>query len=238
MEKSDDELSSMLTDILKGVERVNAKIDSMKRLYNIDLTKECSELVQILSELTDIHLRFHGRELSRVLKGALESKLDRVYLLEFQACNKVLEKLIRQLSDYAGELEQSLINTGEMRRAINEAKRLQAKAGVDLRTSRTSETIKNSSAILDQEIERLSAARSEMKAKEPEEKRKVAFRLVELFVGFLIGIIVPYFTYTAVYLKSDPFESGKIGMLAIIYLIGCICIYVAIGAIAKVGRRE
>lgn len=227
--------SAIFEEITKEIDRINAKIDGLKKLFDVDLTDECSQLVTVLAELTESYTLYHEKSRSGIAEGLLLSKLYEVLSVEFRACNTVLKRLIRQFSNYSNELEESLIDTGELRRAINEATRLQAKASA---TPHTSEDLRKSIEILDRQIEGLSAASSGMKAREPEEKRKVAFRLVEIYVGLFAGLVIAYFTYTVNYAHSDPFASGNLGMLAFLYVLGCIGVYVAIGAIAKVRHKS
>jgi len=233
--KESDESSIMFTNALKEINRINTKIDSMRKLYYVDLAEEYSKLVRILSRLINKHMKYHARVTPRRYISSIKLELVEAHLLEFEVSNKVLQKLTEKLSEYANELEQSLIDTGELRKAINEAKRQQAKTSV---MPGTDKTINAGIEILDNEIEKLSIANSNMKAKEPGEKRKIAFKLVTLFIALLPCFIVPYFTYMTVYLHADPLASNYLSYLAVLYVMSCIGIYVAIGAIAKIKQRK
>lgn len=223
------------TAILIEIERVRAKIDSLKTQFGVDLSQEYSELLKLLSSSAVRHLKYN-REASQEFRARMyarlvKSTLDNIHNVEFEACSKVLSNLTEKYSKYAQELEESLIDTGELRRAIYEAQRQKSKAGLK---GRETTTVKDSIEILDKEIEKLSIAYSDMQAKAPGERRKVSFKLVEIFIAYLLGTLGAYITYKILYLHSDPFEINSIGLFAAFYLISCIGIYVAIGWIARV----
>lgn len=226
--KKDEKPPTIYFDILKEIDRVKSKIDSMKKLYNVDLTNECSDLVGICSVMAKNYP--HAWALDRFL----ESELLDVIQVEYSACDIMLTKLIERFSAYARELEESLINTGDLRKAINEAKRHQATAHA---TSNTDEGIRRSVKILDDDIEALSAAHSTMVANEPEEKRRITFRLVEIFMGFLGILVVVFVAYAARYPNSEPFSPVNFLFLGLVFMLGCFAIYSAIGAIAKVRHK-
>jgi len=216
------------SELLKEIDRVKSKIESMKELYDVDLTRECLNLVEMCSVMAKDWT--HALAFERFLQGYQLRAIHE----EYSACNTVLTKLVERFSAYARELEESLINTGDLRKAINEAKRHQATAHA---TSNTDEGIKRSVKILDDDIEALSAAHSIMVANEPEEKRRIAFRLVEIFMGYLGILVACFIAYAVGYPNSEPFSSQSFFALGAVFLLGCIAIYVAIGAIAKVRHK-
>lgn len=214
-------------EIMKEIDRVKPKIDSMKELYDVDLTDECSDLVEICSIMAKDYTHSFGPRV-------LQHELLRVIHVEYNACDIVLTKLIERFSAYARELEESLINTGDLRKAINEAKRHQAAARA---TSNTDEGIRSSVKILDGDIEALSAAHSTMEANEPEEKRRITFKLVEIYMAYLTILVGGFIAYAVGYPNSQPFSSGNLLALGFVFVFGCVAIYVAIGALAKVRHK-
>jgi hypothetical protein len=237
MMESNVDPSVLYEEILEKIDRVNTKISSMKELHDVNLTDECSELARISCDMARDYEHYHGKlssshpEVKEIQVASLNDELERVISIEYRACDIVLTKLIEKFSAYAKELEESLINTGELRKAINEAKRHQATAHA---SQDVSDSLADNVKLLDNEIEQLSAANSTMTAKEPEEKRRIAFRLAEIYVGLFAAVVVAYVTYAVGYPNSKPFSSGNLFLVGIGYVIACLLIYVAIGAMAKV----
>jgi hypothetical protein len=217
------------SELLKEIDRVKSKIESMKELYGVDLSRECLDLLHICYVMAKDWT--HSLAFAERFVQGCKLKTVRV---EYSACNVVLTKLIERFSAYAKELEESLINTGDLRKAINEAKRHQITAHA---TSNTDEGIEESVKILNDDIEALSAAQSIMVANEPEEKRRIAFRLVEIFIGYLGILVACFIAYAVGYPNSEPFSSQNFFALGAVFLLGCIAIYAAIGAIAKVRHK-
>jgi hypothetical protein len=235
MTKENTETHTAFATVLAEIERVRTKIDLLGKQHIVDLSREYSKLLEILIYSTSKHLE-NNLETSGELRTRWNARLVRItltkiYNVEHEACNKALSKLIERFSKYAEELEESLIDTGELRKTIYEAQRQQSTA--DLKGDEIT-AIKDCIVILDKEIEKLSAAYSGMQAKAPGEKRKISFKLVEIFIAYLACILIPYITYEIAYLHSDPFEVKSIGLFAAFYLLSCIAIYVAIGWIARV----
>lgn len=216
------------SNVFEKIKVVRAEIDASKEIYGVDLVAPYLELLSVSMMLLE--------RVSRKYTDAFPPRISEIYLrkiqeAEFKAYKEILEKLLKQASEYASKLEESLINVSELLRAVNRAKRHLNKA-----TACFYEEGKRDEAIniAKREVENVAEARTDMEARESEEKRKVSFKLVTYFLAFFTAILVPYFTYMVGFLHADPLNPNSVLGLLLLYLIGCFTIYVAIGYLSRV----
>ncbi len=184
------------------------------------MTKAKSNLAEVLADfVNDVN---EGK--------LLDSYEDKLCVPEFEAYEQVLSELIENATEYENELKKSLVSVHRLRMTINEAERQRRKARVLFQIERKPN---DAISLLKGEAENICKARSDMEASEADEKRKVSFRLVEIYVGWFVGLLIAYVTYLGIYHQTPIDQSFVLGF-TLLFILGCALIYVAIGALARV----
>ena len=214
--------SSSVTKLAKKAHEVKSRIDSARELYELDLSKAKAKLADIETAiLTDI-----------VDDKPIDHYYDKLCEPEFEAYDGILNRLVSEISEYADELEEYLIDTSELRIAIEKAKRQRAKAKVYFFNEKK---LDEGISLLEKEAEKLYSAKSEWKAKESSLRRKTTSTLVNRWL-ILLGILLPVYVTTMIfYFETNPLETSSLILFIFLYFMGCLAIYTIMG---KFGLRE